>query len=179
MTVITKIATKKLRIILSINIQENAKTAVSEDTHKVKEITKIVQREVAKEETKSMYQRKTIMKVESDVKGETKVIKKKLENEKIVVKEEVAMKEEAVGKEEIAGKSESTRRRKDEEVPVMIERIEKLVILTRINITLRIRMMKKIVTRVANTRKSPRTVSISTTMMINVNVVEALYFDLN
>lgn len=175
MTVITKIATKKLRIILSINIQENAKTAVREDTHKVKEITKIVQREVAKEETKSMYQRKTIMKVESDVKGETKVIKKKLENEKIVVKEEVAMKEEAVGKEEIAGKSESTLRRKDEEVLVMIERIEKLVILTRINITLRIRMMKKIVIGVANTKKSPRTVSISTTMMINVNVVEALY----
>ena len=64
-----------------------------EDTHKAKEITKIVKKEVAKEETKSISQRKTNMKVESDVIEEKTATKKKLGNGKLVEIEEVAVKE--------------------------------------------------------------------------------------
>ena len=72
-------------------------------------------------------------------------------------------------------KSESTQKRRDVEVLVMTEMIEKPVALTKISITLMNLKKKKIVTEVVNTTKNRRTEAISITIRINVNVVEMLY----
>jgi len=122
-----------------------------------------------KEETKSISQRKKKTKVESDVIEEKMAIEKKLGSVKLVVIEEVAVKGE------IVVKSESTQRRRNAEVPVMIETTKKLVAPTKIDITLMIRKKVKIVTEVVNLIKNRRTVAISITMMINVNVGEMMY----
>ena len=77
--------------------------------------------------------------------------------------------------EEVAVKSESTQRRRNAEVPVMIETTKKLVAPAKIDIVLMIRKKVKIVTEVVNMIKNRRTVAISITMMINVNVGEMMY----
>jgi len=77
--------------------------------------------------------------------------------------------------EEVAVKSESTQRRRNAEVPVMIEMTKKLVAPAKIDIVLMIRKKVKIVTEVVNMIKNRRTVAISITMMINVNVGEMMY----
>jgi hypothetical protein len=108
------------------------------------------------------------MKVEKEVKRE------KIEKNKILESEGTVEKEELVERGEIVVKNENTLRKREEEVQAMTEAIERVVILTRTNTSMRMTMMRKIGTEVAIMTKS-HLIEVSTTMMINANVVEGMY----
>lgn len=171
-TVITRIALRRQKIILSQKVKESVEKVARGDTHVVKEITKTVLKEagieVGKRGTRNSIRSKINMKVEKEVKRE------KIEKNKILEIEETVEKEELVVRGEIVVKNESTLRKREEEVQAMTEAIERVVILTRTNTSMKMTMMKKIVTEVVIMTKS-HPIEVSTTMMINANVVEGMY----